>query len=492
MSAVEKTDAELVSRSLAGNRDAFGQIVKRYQTLICSLAYSATGSLPQSEDLSQETFVTAWKQLPELNEPAKLRPWLCGIVRNLIRRTFRQLTREPSHAAESLETAQESPALEPLPADQAVTREEEAIMWRSLERIPEIYREPLVLFYREHQSIERVAEELELSEDAVKQRLSRGRKLLHEQVRMFVETALRKSAPGTAFSLAVVAALPVAMTQTAKAAGAGAAAKAAAAGKTGGVLAALTAWLPFLGLAGGVMGFWASIRASQSQRERKDRIWGAIIWGVVVVAVVAGQSGLRALSAHYKWSDETFVAVMASFWWLYAVLVVTLTVSMVRRVISTRWQDVKSGAVSANAEDPIITTSAGIFWTIGVHLISFVWLIDVAWQSGDHLGAGITTAAMVASCVWTICRLRSKTHTVKRMTWMHLAVIFGVIILMLNWRLDIWLAAARGTDLAEAHRLLPMWTVHLMTVAFLLVTGALLAFMNRGAGNRRAASLQAA
>jgi len=217
MSAVEKTDAELVSRSVAGNRDAFGQIVKRYQTLICSLAYSATGSLPQSEDLSQETFVTAWKQLPELNEPAKLRPWLCGIVRNLIRRTFRQLTREPAHAAESLEAAQESPALEPLPADQAVTREEEAIMWRSLERIPEIYREPLVLFYREHQSVERVAEELELSEDAVKQRLSRGRKLLHEQVRMFVETALRKSAPGTAFSLAVVAALPVAMTQTAKA-----------------------------------------------------------------------------------------------------------------------------------------------------------------------------------------------------------------------------------------------------------------------------------
>lgn len=492
MSAVEKTDAELVSRSLAGNRDAFGQIVARYQTLICSLAYSATGSLPQSEDLSQETFVTAWKQLPQLNEPAKLRPWLCGIVRNLIRRTFRQLIHEPSHAAESLETAQESPAVEPLPGDQAVTREEEAIMWRSLERIPEIYREPLILFYREHQSIERVAEELELSEDAVKQRLSRGRKLLHEQVRMFVETALRKSAPGTAFAIAVIAALPVAMTQTAKAAGAGAAAKAAAAGKTGGVLATLAAWLPFLGLAGGVMGFWASIRASRSQRERKNRVRDSIIWGVVVVAVVAGQAGLGALSTHYSWSDEMFVAVMASFWWLYAVLVVTLTVSMVRRAIVVRWQDVRSGAISPTAEDPIITTNAGIFWAIGVHLISFVWLIDLAWQSGDRLGAGITAAAMVASCMWTICRLRNKTHAAKRMTWAHLGVIFGVIILMLNWRVDVWMAAMRGIDLAEAHRLLPMWTVHLMTVAFLLVVGALLAFTNRGGGSRQAASLQPA
>jgi hypothetical protein len=35
----------LVSESLAGNRDAFGQIVGRYQSLVCSLAYSATGSL---------------------------------------------------------------------------------------------------------------------------------------------------------------------------------------------------------------------------------------------------------------------------------------------------------------------------------------------------------------------------------------------------------------------------------------------------------------
>jgi len=46
-------DSELVQRSLLGDREAFGQIVSRYQALICSLAYSATGSLSQSEDLAQ-------------------------------------------------------------------------------------------------------------------------------------------------------------------------------------------------------------------------------------------------------------------------------------------------------------------------------------------------------------------------------------------------------------------------------------------------------
>lgn len=73
-------DAELVGAMLAGNGDAFGRIVARYQSLICSLAYSATGSLVQSEDLAQETFVTAWKHLARLRERDKLRPWLCGIA----------------------------------------------------------------------------------------------------------------------------------------------------------------------------------------------------------------------------------------------------------------------------------------------------------------------------------------------------------------------------------------------------------------------------
>jgi polyvinyl alcohol dehydrogenase (cytochrome) len=76
-------DQELVAQSLTGNRDAFGLIVSRYQSLVCSITYSATGCLSRSEDLAQETFLTAWKQLGQLQEPAKLRAWLCGIARNL-------------------------------------------------------------------------------------------------------------------------------------------------------------------------------------------------------------------------------------------------------------------------------------------------------------------------------------------------------------------------------------------------------------------------
>ena len=207
-------DRDLIAASLAGDRQAFGQIVERYQNLICSIAYSATGSLSQSEDLAQETFITAWKGLRDLREAAKLRAWLCGIARNLLSNSLRRGRRDAASVAEPLDTATDVVSQRPVPVEEVISREEEAILWRSLERIPELYREPLILYYREQESISQVAEALELSEDAVKQRLSRGRKLLRDQVLEFVEGALKRSAPGKAFAFGVIAALPAVATST--------------------------------------------------------------------------------------------------------------------------------------------------------------------------------------------------------------------------------------------------------------------------------------
>jgi RNA polymerase sigma factor (sigma-70 family) len=286
MHTAEFNDAELVVESLGGNRDAFRRIVERYQTLISSLAYCATGNVSQSEDLAQETFVSAWKQLAELREPAKLRPWLCSITRFLISKEFRRQGREPVHAAESLEAVDEWVSPEPLPSDQVISEEEKAILWRSLERIPEIYREPLVLFYREHQSIEAVAQDLELSEDAVKQRLSRGRKLLQEQFLAFVAGALKQTAPDKTFTLGVIAALPLlattakAATVTATATKGGAMAKATG---VGAFLQAIAAMSPIL-LLGGFFGFKMGGDARQSSQQRESV---ATFWRIVVGSLAA-------------------------------------------------------------------------------------------------------------------------------------------------------------------------------------------------------------
>ena len=273
MPVAANNDAELVVGTLTGNRDAFSHIVSRYQSLICSLTYSATGNLGQSEDLAQETFITAWKHLGQLRERDKLRSWLCGIARNRINNFLRREGREPLHRAGELDEISETHSPEPLPVDYTISNEEQAILWRSLERIPEIYREPLILFYREHQSIEAVAEKLELTEDAVKQRLSRGRKLLHEQVLAFVEGALERTNPGKAFTLDVLAALPAALTTSAKAATiTEITAKSGAAAKAGSSIVGVLAKVllaPALALFGGYSAYKLDTESARSPRLRQ-------------------------------------------------------------------------------------------------------------------------------------------------------------------------------------------------------------------------------
>ena len=127
MQRADLNDAELVAESLKGNRDTFRLIVERYQTLVSSLAYCATGNVSRSEDLAQETFVAAWKQLAELREPAKLRPWLCSIARSFISKEFRRQGREPDHAAELVEAMDECVSPEPLPSEQAISDEEKTV-----------------------------------------------------------------------------------------------------------------------------------------------------------------------------------------------------------------------------------------------------------------------------------------------------------------------------------------------------------------------------
>jgi RNA polymerase sigma factor (sigma-70 family) len=268
------SDAELVAACLGGNHSAFEQIVVRYQRLLCSVAYSALGDVRTSEDAAQETFLTAWTKLAELREPDRLRPWLCAILRHKVSHLRRDLAREPANAAEPLEAAGDLPGSEIPAGDAAMQREEQALVWRALATLPENYREPLVLFYREHRSIEHVAAELDLTEDAVKQRLARGRNLLKEQVLTLVEGALARSTPGRVFTVGVLAALPTLSPPAQAAATIGTAAAAVTtAGKGATGLAKVAAFAALLasvtGLVSAVISLRSNLDQARTERERR-------------------------------------------------------------------------------------------------------------------------------------------------------------------------------------------------------------------------------
>lgn len=301
MALIEFTsDADLVTACLAGNRSAFRQIVERYQSLLCSLAYSATGDLNASEDAAQETFVTAWTKLGQLRDPAKLRSWLCTTLRHKVSHARRSNGREPVRGADELTEAREVPAPESAANDEAIDREEQAILWRSLAQLPPNYREPLILYYREHQSIEHVAVELDLTEDAVKQRLSRGRKLLKEHALAFVEGALSRSTPGKLFTLGVLAALP-AFSPPAQAAGIGAAAVAASKGVGGIAKTTLLATVlaSISGLISAVMTLRMNLDQSRTKLERSNVVRTTVILLGSALAFFALLFATRAIAILY-------------------------------------------------------------------------------------------------------------------------------------------------------------------------------------------------
>lgn len=303
-SAELATDAELVAACLGGDRSAFERIVERYQRLLCSLAYSATGSLSESEDLAQDAFLDAWRQLGALRDPEKLRPWLCGILRFKVSRLRRSDVQEPVRQAEALELAEELPSAEEPAADLAMDKEEQAILWSALERVPELYREPLVLYYREHQSIEHVAAALDLTEDAVKQRLARGRKILQERVLSFVEGALSRSTPGRVFTLGVLAALP-AFATPAKAAGIGVAvAQGSMIAKSTGVAALLAS---VSGAVSAVLTLRANLDQSRTPRERRAvvKVTCSLFFGAL--GLLGVMYLLRAAAFHW-WESRVIFA----------------------------------------------------------------------------------------------------------------------------------------------------------------------------------------
>lgn len=374
MATAGNNDVQLVEWSLTGDREAFGKIVERYQSLVCSITYGATGSLSLSEDLAQETFIAAWNQLSDLREPSKLRAWLCGITRFLVGKELRRQGHEPAHAAEPLDAVQEPPTPEPSPSARAITREEEAILWRALEQMPATYREPLILFYREQQSVERVAEELSLSEDAVKQRLSRGRSMLTQQIADFVEGALRQTTPGRTFTVGVLAALP-GFAISAKAATLGATAAKGSATATASVLLGVAGTVlgPLMGILGAWIGVKARLQAAQSKQERQYLMRSAWIGlTLITVSCLAVMTTIFLPSIFWESQPLLITGLLIVLGIGYVVGLFVLSVHQSRRVRHIRAEEARAGRASSNPRQVIQPIEYRSRWSfLGLPLFHF-------------------------------------------------------------------------------------------------------------------------
>ncbi len=257
---------------------AFEQIVHRYQSAVAGVAFSILRDFPASQDVSQETFWAAWRDSGKLNDVNRLGPWLCGIARNLARDWQRKEHRQPDATSQ---TIHEPEALNADPIEHSISAEEHSIVQQSLEAMPEDYREAIVLFYHQDQNVRQVAKSLDISEDAAKQRLSRGRAMLRDRVAAVVEDVLQKSKPGRSFTASVIAGITVVsaaaragtaaaapmMTASAGAVSATAAKAAAGTGAALGVSGGLVG--AAAGLGGAWLGTWLPQQLAPTLTERE-------------------------------------------------------------------------------------------------------------------------------------------------------------------------------------------------------------------------------
>ncbi len=338
-----QNDSELLEASLTGDKQSFGQIVTRYKSVICAITYNTTGDITLSEDIAQETFITAWKNLKSLRDKSKFKSWLYGIARNISSNYIRRKYKDVTYHSIALENINEKPSLQVTPRDEAISKEEENILWQSLREIPETYREPLILYYRENQSIKMVADALDISEDAAKQRLSRGRNMLKEQVTAFVENTLQKSKPSETFAIAVITALPALLPQATATGIALTASKGSVAFKSAisfllisSILSPTLGYIwgyfgALIGLLGGIIGATASIRNAKSPRERNFLIKFTIIvtvWGILFIGVLYAMT--HYLVHNIVWNVHNTV-------WIVGAMISLILVYLIGLVVLIIW-----------------------------------------------------------------------------------------------------------------------------------------------------------
>ncbi len=185
-------DEELVRRTLAGDREAFGGLVRRYEDRICATVQRIVGHREDALDLAQETFLRAFDRLRTFREGARFSTWLYTIALNVTRSELRKRKARKAVKPMSLEGAEHDPPDRAEAGTEAVDRREqyEAAL-RALGELDPESREVVVLRDIEDLSYEEIAQVLGVPTGTVRSRLHRAREEL--RVRLSESSPVRPS-----------------------------------------------------------------------------------------------------------------------------------------------------------------------------------------------------------------------------------------------------------------------------------------------------------
>ena len=175
-------DRELVARLRRGDASAFDRVYAAYHRRLFSFLFRLSGRREPAEDLAQDTWMKLAKAAPTLHEHTTLAPFLFTIARNAFmshrRWAILDLSRIVTFGMETMSV----PTVEPSPEANEERARGIALLETALQKVPITSREVLLLVGVEGMDQEDVARVLGISYDALRQRLSRARLQLAEQM----------------------------------------------------------------------------------------------------------------------------------------------------------------------------------------------------------------------------------------------------------------------------------------------------------------------
>lgn len=176
-----------VKKASKGDSEAFEQLVLTYQTQIYHLCYRMLGNAEDAADMTQETFLKAWRSLDGFHFESAFSTWLYRLASNCCLDFLRSQKRRPTVSlvmedAEGEEQAYEPADEAPSPEEQAIFQEEKNEINIAMQALDEEQRQVLTLRVVNDLSYAQIADILSLKEGTVKSRIARARENLRKNI----------------------------------------------------------------------------------------------------------------------------------------------------------------------------------------------------------------------------------------------------------------------------------------------------------------------
>jgi RNA polymerase sigma-70 factor (ECF subfamily) len=182
-SVTEPSLADMVKQAQKGDRGAFEQIVRATARMVYAQVVATVRDRQRAEDLTQETFIAAWKALSTIKDASGFNSWLLTIARNTTLDAIKFEARKKRAAKSATGEAADDLADDtPSPPEHLESAEAANRALQLLEELPEDYRRPLMLRYLGGADYETIRQQLDLTDGALRGLLNRGMAMLRERM----------------------------------------------------------------------------------------------------------------------------------------------------------------------------------------------------------------------------------------------------------------------------------------------------------------------